>query len=81
MKNLSDNVVRMETGLPNKQIFNIVVGYVRRFKDFLNHFAGWNTIASHYPVSQKKRGAFVGLWRHIEPLDHRQLNFSMQPTV
>ena len=41
VKNLSDDVVRMETGLPNRQIFDIVVGYVRRFEDFLNYFAGW----------------------------------------
>ena len=41
MKNLNDDVIRMETGLPNKQIFIIVVGYVRRFEDFLKYFAGW----------------------------------------
>ena len=41
VKGLSDDVVRMETGLPNKQIFKIVVAYVRRFEDFLNYFAGW----------------------------------------
>eukprot|EP00112_Aurelia_sp_Birch-Aquarium-sp1_P025863 Seg885.2 transcript_id=Seg885.2/GoldUCD/mRNA.D3Y31 product="hypothetical protein" protein_id=Seg885.2/GoldUCD/D3Y31 len=40
-KHLSDDVIRMETGLPNKQIFNIVVGYVRRFEGFFNYFAGW----------------------------------------
>ena len=34
-----------------------------------------------YRVSQKNRGAFVELWRRIEPLDHRELNFSMQPTI
>ena len=34
-----------------------------------------------YRVSQKKRGPFGGLWRRIEPLDHRKLNFSVQPRV
>ena len=29
-----------------------------------------------YRVSQKKRGAFDGLWRRIELLDHRQQIFS-----
>ena len=32
-------------------------------------------------VSQKKRGAFVGLWRRIESFDHREINFSKQLTV
>ena len=41
----------------------------------------WISYFFDYRVSQKKRGAFVGLWCHIEPLDHRHLNFSMQPKV
>ena len=41
VKNMDDNVVCMETGLPNKDIFNIVFGYVQRFADCINYFAGW----------------------------------------
>ena len=37
--------------------------------------------AAIYRVSQKKRGAFVGLWRRIESFDHHELNFSKQLTV
>ena len=29
-------------------------------------------------MSQKKRGAFVALWRRIESFDHRKLIFSKQ---
>ena len=32
--NLSDRIICMETGLPNKDISQIVVSYVKRFKDF-----------------------------------------------
>ena len=31
----------METGLPNKDIFQIVVSYVERFKDSVNYFYNW----------------------------------------
>ena len=31
----------METGLPNKEIFDIVVSYTKRFQDDINYFAGW----------------------------------------
>ena len=31
----------METGLPTKEIFNIVVKYAYRFKDPINYFSGW----------------------------------------
>ena len=34
-----------------------------------------------YRVSQKKRGAFVGLWRRIESFDHRKLIFAKQLSV
>lgn len=30
-----------KTGLPNKQIFSIVVDYVRRFSAEINYFYGW----------------------------------------
>ena len=32
----------METGLPNKQIFSIVVNYVRQFSAEINYFYGWS---------------------------------------
>ena len=34
-----------------------------------------------YRVSQKKRGAFEGLWHRIEPLDYQKQNFSVLPRV
>ena len=33
------------------------------------------------PGESEKRGAFDRLWRHIEPLDYRKENFSMQPRI
>lgn len=41
VKNMDDEVVCMETGLPNKEVFNIVVKYVMRFTDSINYFAEW----------------------------------------
>ena len=38
---LNGDVIRMETGLPTKEIFNIVVKYAYRFKDSINYFSGW----------------------------------------
>ena len=38
---LRDEVICMETGLPNKQIFLIVVNYVRRFSAEINYFYCW----------------------------------------
>ena len=43
---LSDDVVRMETGLPTKEVFNIVVKHALRFKDDINYFSGWK-VESH----------------------------------
>ncbi|PFX18016.1 hypothetical protein AWC38_SpisGene17650 [Stylophora pistillata] len=40
-KSLSPEVIRMETGLPTKGVFDIVVGYVSRFKGEINYYAGW----------------------------------------
>jgi len=34
-------VIRMETGLPNKEIFDTAVSYTRKFQDDINYFAGW----------------------------------------
>ena len=31
----------METGLPTKEIFNIVVDYAAKFKDSISYYAGW----------------------------------------
>ena len=39
---LEEDVIRMETGLPTKKVFNIVVNYALRFKDSIQYFAGWN---------------------------------------
>ena len=38
---LSEDVFRMETGLPTKDVFHIVVNYTIRFKQSINYFAGW----------------------------------------
>ena len=39
---LEGDVIWMETGLPTKEVFNIVVNHALRFKDSVNYFAGWN---------------------------------------
>ena len=39
---LQEDVIRMETGLPTKKVFDIVVNYALRFKDSISYFAGWN---------------------------------------
>ena len=38
---LTTDVLRMETGLPTKEVFQIVVNYASRFKDSLSYYAGW----------------------------------------
>lgn len=39
---LTADVIRMETGLPSKEVFQIVVlNYASRFKDSLSYYAGW----------------------------------------
>ena len=38
---LNEDVLRMETGLPTKDVFHIVVNYIIRFKQSINYFAGW----------------------------------------
>ena len=38
---LPGDVIRMETGLPTKEVFDIVVRHTLRFKDSINYFAGW----------------------------------------
>lgn len=39
---LEEEVILMETGIPTKKVFHIVVNYALRFKDSINYFAGWN---------------------------------------
>ena len=38
---LSAEVLRMETGLPTKDVFNIVVLHALRFKDCIVYYSGW----------------------------------------
>ena len=38
---LSSEVVRMETGLPTKEIFTIVVDYTAKFRDSISYYCGW----------------------------------------
>ena len=38
---VNEKVIRMETGLPTKSVFNIVVQYVERFKDNILYHHGW----------------------------------------
>ncbi len=41
VSSLNDNVVRMETGLPTKDVIDIVVQYTARCKDSIVYYAGW----------------------------------------
>ena len=41
VKSLSTEVLRMETGLPTKEVFDIVVWHALRFKDSIIYFSGW----------------------------------------
>ena len=38
---VDEDVLKMETGLPTRDVFNIVVSYTERFKDQIIYFAGW----------------------------------------
>lgn len=38
---VNEEVLRMETGLPTREVFNIVVLYTLRFKDSIRYFYGW----------------------------------------
>lgn len=38
---LTDDVIRMETGLPDKAMFRRVVGLVQRFEGSIIYAAGW----------------------------------------
>lgn len=41
VKSLSFEVIWMEIGLFIKDVFDIVVGYVLRFKGEINYYVGW----------------------------------------
>jgi len=43
--NINDEVIRMETGLPNKNMFKIVVKYVESHKHVINYHSGWRVVA------------------------------------
>ena len=38
---IDTETLRMETGLPTKEVFDIVVRHVNRYKDNINYFSGW----------------------------------------
>ena len=38
---MDSEVLRMETGLPTKDVFQIVVNYISRFRDNINYYYGW----------------------------------------
>lgn len=40
VRNLTPEVLRMETGLPTKEVFDIVVLYALRFKNSIRYFSG-----------------------------------------
>ena len=48
MTELSDDVVRMETGLPTKEVFEIVVRHALRFIGSVNYFAGWKVESTSF---------------------------------
>ena len=39
--NLNEEVLRMETGIPTKKLFLLIVAYVTRFKENITYFYGW----------------------------------------
>ena len=43
--NLSTEVIRMETGIPTKEVFDIIVNYVARFKGDINYYSRWKVEA------------------------------------
>ena len=38
---MDSEVLRMETGLPTKDVFQIVVNYISRFRNNINYYYGW----------------------------------------
>ena len=43
--NLGTEVIHMETGLPTKEVFYIIVNYVARFKGHTKYYSGWKAEA------------------------------------
>ena len=43
--NLTDEVIRMETGIPNKYTFKIVVTYVESYNYVITYHSGWRVVA------------------------------------
>ena len=41
MTELTGDGIKMETGLPTKEVFDIVLRHALRFKDSINYFGGW----------------------------------------
>ena len=41
---LSEEVIRMETGLPTKEVFQIFVRHATRFKEAMVCYAGWKVV-------------------------------------
>ena len=41
VENLTEVVLRMETGIPTKEVFDILVQYVSRFKEDIIYYHGW----------------------------------------
>ena len=39
--NLKENVLCMETGIPTKKVFWIIVHYAKRFENNINYYLGW----------------------------------------
>ena len=45
---LNGDVIQMETGLPTKDIFNIIVKYAYRFQNSINYFIGWKVESTSF---------------------------------
>lgn len=41
VSSLSSEVIRVETGLPTKEVFTILVEYTAQFKEPISYYAGW----------------------------------------
>ena len=41
LKNLNEEIIRIETGIPIKLICSLIVDYARRFEDDISYFYGW----------------------------------------
>ena len=70
---LEGDVIQMETGLPTKEVFNIVVNHALRFKNSVNYFAGWNVESTSFEdqifiTSMKVRQNYTKL--HLAQLFH-----------